>query len=289
MMKLKVYIKDRFFWKNFAVAIAALSAAATLLTAPFDLDCIKSFWLYGVIGAVVVLAGSAWYAYWQTCSKPKVSFDLSSELNLNIYEGDLFEQKGIICIPVNEYFDTHVGDGVIDKGSVHGIFINKFFKGRVAELEERIKAKLPSNASEYEVHKRRLSNCPDKRYKLGTCIDLREGENTYVLFALTHFDDKDIASVSRAEYTEVVWKLMNHLSSMAEATPVFMPLFGTRLSRMRRTPQRILLHLVNTVDFDDTCVLPGGLNIVIKSLKDLNVNLTTLEYIVKNGITKNEQ
>lgn len=289
MMKIKDIIIDRFFWKNYTVAIAALSAAATLLTALFNLDCVKSFWLYGVIGAIVVLACSAWYAYWQTCSKPKVSFDLSSELNLNIYEGDLFEQKGIICIPVNEYFDTHVGDGVIDEWSIHGIFINKFFKGRVEELGDRIKAKLQSNASEYEVYKRRLSNCPDKRYKLGTCIDLREGENTYVLFALTHFNDNDEAGVGRAEYTEVVWKLMKYISSMAEATPVFMPLFGTRLARMRRTPQRILLHLVDTIDFDDTCVLPGGLNIVIKSLKDMNVNLTTLEYIVKNGIKKNEQ
>ena len=288
-MKIKDIIIDRFFWKNYTVAIAALSAAATLLTALFNLDCVKSFWLYGVIGAIVVLACSAWYAYWQTCSKPKVSFDLSSELNLNIYEGDLFEQKGIICIPVNEYFDTHVGDGVIDEWSIHGIFINKFFKGRVEELGDRIKAKLQSNASEYEVYKRRLSNCPDKRYKLGTCIDLREGENTYVLFALTHFNDNDEAGVGRAEYTEVVWKLMKYISSMAEATPVFMPLFGTRLARMRRTPQRILLHLVDTIDFDDTCVLPGGLNIVIKSLKDMNVNLTTLEYIVKNGIKKNEQ
>lgn len=288
-MKYKDIIKDRFFWKNYAVAIAALSAAATLLTALFDFDCIKNFWLYGVIGASVVLAGSAWYAFWQTCSKPKVSFDLSSELNLNIFEGDLFEQKGIICIPVNEYFDTHVGDGVIDEGSVHGIFINKFFKGRIVELEERVRAKLPTDTNSYKVHQRRLSDCPDKRYELGTCIDLREGENTYVLFALTHFDDKDIASVGRAEYTEVVWKLMRHLNNIAEAKPVYMPLFGTRLARMRRTPQRILLHLVDTIDFDDTCVLPGGLNIVIKSLKDMNVNLTTLEYIVKNGITKTEQ
>ena len=116
-MKLKDIIKDRFFWKNFAVAIAALSAAATLLTALFDLDFVKNFWLYGVIGSIIVLAGSALYAYWQTCSKPNVSFDLSSELNLNIFEGDLFEQKGIICIPVNEYFDTHVGDGVINADS----------------------------------------------------------------------------------------------------------------------------------------------------------------------------
>ena len=286
-MRLKEIITGRYFWRNFAVAIAALSAAATLVTVLFDLDCIRNCWLYGVIGAVLVLLGSAAYAYWQIRSKEEIVLELSSELKLTIKEGDLFKQKGVICIPVNEYFDTHVGDGVIDEGSLHGIFINRFFKDRIPELEDKVRKKLITSV--YDVHKRRLAGCPDKRYKLGTCIDIREGENTYVLFALTHFDDNDKASVGRAEFTEVIETLMHHLNSTVEGQPVFMPLFGTRLTRMRRTPQRILLHIVDTIDFNDSCTITGGLSIVIKSLEDVNVNLTTLEYIVKNGISKNEQ
>lgn len=278
---------SRLYWKHFSVAIAALSAAATLVTVLFKLEYIKQNWIFGAIGSVIVLGISIWYACWQTWSKKTVVLDLSSELKLTISEGDLFEQKGVICIPVNEYFDTHVGDGVIDEDSVHGIFINRFFKDRIPELEEKIRTRLP--ASNFEVHKRRLADCPQKKYELGTCVDFREGENTYVLFALTHFDDNDKANVGRAEYSKVVGKLMCHLNNMVEGRPVYMPLFGTKLSRMRRTPQRILLHLVDTIDFDDVCTIAGGMNIVIKSLKDVNVNLTTLEYIVKNGITKNEQ
>ena len=106
---------------------------------------------------------------------------------------------------------------------------------------------------------------------------------------MTHFDDNDKANVSRAEYAVVVDKLMQHVSNLAEGKPVFMPLFGTGLSRMRRTSQRILFHLVDTLDFNDACTIPGGVNIIIKSLKDVNVNLTSLEYVVKHGITENEQ
>ena len=212
---------------------------------------------------------------------------MSSELKLTIKEGDLFQQKGIICIPFNEYFDTHVGDGVVGENTLHGIFINKFFKDRIPELESKVSSKLPKSG--YQIHQRRLSSSPDKQYELGTCIDIREGENTYVLFALTHFDDNDKANISRAEYAMVVGKLTKHLGDIAEGKQVYMPLFGTGLSRMRRTPQRILLHLVDTLDFNDTFTIPGGLNIVIKSLKDINVNLTSLEYIVKHGITENEQ
>lgn len=277
----------RDFVKHFAAAIAALSAAATLLTALFKFDCLKENWFYGVVGAVVVIAVSIMYAWWQTKSKKSITLDLASELKLNISEGDLFEKKGVICIPVNEYFDTHVGDGVVDGESIHGQFINKYFKDRIEDLEAKLRSKLPHNDN--ADHERRIQGCPTKRYPLGTCVDIREGENTYVLFALTNFDDNDKANVGRLDYTVVVCKLMEHLNTMVEGRPVYMPLFGTRLSRMRRTAQRILLHLVDSLDFNDSCTIPGGVNIVIKSLDKLNVNLTTLEYVVKHGISNTDQ
>ena len=80
--------------------------------------------------------------------------------------------------------------------------------------------------------------------------------------------------------------LMEHLSEIAAAKPVYMPLFGAKYSRMRRTSQRILLQLVNTIDFNDTCTIPGGVHIMIDSLDKLNVNLTLLEHVITNGISK---
>lgn len=272
----------RLFLKYLVAAIAALSAAATLATALFNLQCITSYWVYGAIGVVVVLVLSIWYACWQIKSKKEIVLNLSSDMKLTISEGDLFTKKGVICIPFNEYFDTHVGDGVIRADSVHGIFINTVFKDRVQELETRIREQLPVRGG--KKHARRIEGCPTKRYELGTCADIQEGDNIYVLVALTHFDDNDTASVSRAEYTEVINKLLKHLKEIAEDRPVYMPLMGSGLSRMGRTSQRILLHLVDTMDFNDTCVIPGGVHVLIKSLKKQEVNLSTLEYNIKNGI-----
>ena len=277
---------NRLYLKHFATAIAALSAAATLLTVLFDLDCVKVCWVYGTIGSILVVGGSLLYAWWQTRSKKKIELSLSSELKLSIKEGDLFKQKGIVCIPVNEYFDTHVGDGVVGKDTLHGKFICNYYGDRIQELVDKINDQLANKP--YTVHNRRIPACPNRQYQLGTCVDIRDGENLYVLFALTHFDDNDIANMSRVEYVEVVRKLMDHLSLIAEGKPVYMPLFGTGLARLKRTPQRILYHLVDTIDFDDVSAIPGGLNIVIWSLDDINVNLTLMEYIVKNGITKTE-
>ena len=277
----------RVFGKNFATAIAALSATATLATALFNLEGIKQCWIYGAIGAIIVLAGSAIYALWQIRSKKEIELNLSSELKLTVKEGDLFKQKGVICIPFNEYFDTHVGDGVVGKDTLHGILINKYFEDRVGELDKRIREALPKDG--FEECKRRVETCPTRKYPLGTCISLREGENTYVLFALTHFDSNDIANVSRSEFTDVIGKLTKYLNDTVEDKPVFMPLFGTGLSRVNRTAQRILIHIVDTLDFNDTVTIKGGVNIIIKSLRKVNVNLNTVEYIVKQGIVEKEQ
>lgn len=274
----------KLFWKHFAAAIAALSATATLSTALFDLDTIKECWLYGVIGGLTVLAGSMAYAVWQIRSAKNISLSLSSEQKVKISEGDLFQKEGVICIPVNEFFDTHVGDGVVDKDTLHGMFINKYFSDRIPELENKIKEKLAGlKAKEC---KRRLDFCPTKQYPLGTCVDIRDGENLYVLFALSHFNEKDTAFLSRTEYTEVIQSLMDHLSSIVENRMVFMPLFGTGLSRLHRTPQRVLLHLIDTLDFYEKWCVPGGVNIVIKSLDSNSINLNTINHLVQEGITK---
>lgn len=277
---------EKQFWKHFAAAIAALSASATLLTVLFNFDCLKSNFLYGLLGAVIVMGGSIGYAFWQIKSKKSISVTLSSELKLTISEGNLFEKKGVICIPVNEYFDTHVGDGVIAEKSVHGQFINRLFKDRINEITDKIDKGLPKGLG--NEHKRRISGCPQMKYPLGTCVDIRDGENLYVLFALCHFDDNDKAYVKRVEYSSVVNQLMDHLTKIAEDKAVYMPLFGAGLARLRRTPQRILLNLVDTLDFNDSSVIPGGIHIVIKSLSNVDVNLTSLEHIVKKGITEAE-
>ena len=276
---------NRLFLKHFIAAIGTSAALATLISVSFDIDRVKGCIYCGLLIIILIVFASYLYACWQTKSKSDITLDLSAELKLTISEGDLFEQKGVICVPVNEYFDTHVGDGVVNEESTHGIFINKYFKDRIPELSERI-TKLLIDINPIDEQTRRLEGCPAKRYPLGTCIHFREGENTYVLFALTHFDKNDSANVSRAEYTEVTRKLMQYLNPIVEGKPVYMPLYGTKFSRMRRTSQRILLHMVGSLDFDDTATIPGGVHVIIKSLDKLNVNLTTLEHVVKTGITK---
>ena len=278
---------SQLYFKHFIAALAAFSAIGTLVTVFFKFEWIKDRLYWGFLGLAIVIVFSLLYGWFQIRSKKKIVLKLSPKLKLTISEGDLFKQKGVICIPFNEYFDTHVGDGVVGENTLHGLFINQYFKDRIPELNGKISSGL-NKIRFIDEHTRRINGCPTKRYPLGTCIDIRDGENIYVLFALTHFDDNDKAFVSRLEYTRVVNDLMKHLTATVEDRPVYMPVLGSGLSRLGRTPQRILYHLVGTLDFDDTCTITGGLNILIKSLKKENINLTSLEYTINNGIKKDE-
>lgn len=260
-------------------ALAASSSIATLVAFAFE---IKFAVCCGIILMVMIGLVCYIYAEYQTRQKKSVTIDVEQQLKLTISQGDLFAQEGIILIPVNEYFDVHVGDGVIDAGSIHGIFIRKYFNGREQELNGLIQDYLSKHCTAKKVDevKGRESYCNSGKYQLGTCVDIEIGGKIFVLFALTHFNENNKASVGRYELHQVILEFMKHVSDMCESRPVSMPLFGTGMSRIQRNPQRILHFIVDCIDFEcSDKEIPGGLNIKILSLEDTKVNLNDIANI----------
>lgn len=260
-------------------ALAASSSIATLMAFAFD---IKFAVCCGIILMVIIVLVCYIYAEYQTRQKTSVTIDVEQQLKLTISQGDLFAQNGIILIPVNEYFDVHVGDGVIDAGSIHGIFIRKYFNGREQELNDFIQDYLVKYCIDRKVDevKGRESYCNSGKYQLGTCVDIVKDGKIFVLFALTHFNENNKASVGRYELHQVIQEFMKHVSDMCESRPVSMPLFGTGMSRIQRNPQRILHFIVDCIDFEcSDKEIPGGLNIKILSLEDTKVNLNDIANI----------
>lgn len=66
--------------------------------------------------------------------------------------------------------------------------------------------------------------------------------------------------------------------------PIYMPLIDTGLSRLGRSPQRILNFLVDAIDFKySELTFPHGFNIEIYDIN--TVNLNDLETYVENGLS----
>ena len=72
--------------------------------------------------------------------------------------------------------------------------------------------------------------------------------------------------------TVILDNLITHISYICEDKTVYIPLFGTGLSRLMRTKNRILQFMVDLIDFlkDDTAIV-GGMHIVINDLSGLDL------------------
>lgn len=275
-------LENRAFTEQLIWTVAAVSSVVTLLGFLFQREFEglllgpgkKGIIFFGIL--IICVLCSCFI----TSRKSSVSFKFNNQFILTVEKGNIFTKKGIIVIPVNEYFDTHVGDGIISPNSVHGKWINAFFRDRVTELDAIITRALSSKQPRGSVQR---APAKSRKYDLGTCINLQEGENTYVLVALTQFDGDNHAFLDRKDYAIVIDKLMSHLQTMHIEGPIYMPLMGTGLSRLGRSPQRILHFLIDAIDFKySDYTFPNGMFIEIYNINQVNLN--QLEYHVENEL-----
>lgn len=263
------------FWSHFNTALAAWASVITLFVT-FLPQPTRIPWCTALCILALICIVCCFYATHQTARKKRISLSISSNLRINISEGDILQCKGIVVIPVNEYFDTKVDDVIIDKKTIHGQFVQRFFKNKEDVLYEKIERALQKTKSSSDSCRKHFG-ARTKKYELGTCADVVVGNTRYVLFALTHFDKDDKAYLERSEFAEAIKRLMTHLSKVAGNHPVYMPLFGTGLSRLNRSHQRVLLHIIDTIDFSCPEAINAGLNIVIHPNAMKNINLNQVE------------
>lgn len=81
--------------------------------------CIGAFsWLSGhgivtwiIVGGSIVFAGIL-YSYFQIRPSKSIQLLINNSFPLQIENGDLFAKKGVVIIPVNDYFDTIVDNRI---------------------------------------------------------------------------------------------------------------------------------------------------------------------------------
>lgn len=276
-MLLDVCMNKKFFY-YFNIALAAMASATTLFcaVAPDNWLGTKTWCLtFGILASIAVIC--VYFAWSQTNLKESISIKISPNLRVNVFKGDLFKQKSIVVIPVNEYFDTHVDDVIIAHRTIHGKFIDEHFRNKEDELYQLIDSQIHQTQGATPNQHRPHAGGRNIKYPLGTCADVVVGDIIYVLFALTHFDDEDKAYLPKEEFGNAIIKLMNHLATISNNRPVYMPLFGTGLSRLNETHQRVLLFIIDTISFSCPVAINAGLNVVVYPTDMVKVNLNKVE------------
>ena len=236
---------------------------------------------------VVILLVCLCYAIYGLLYPPKkIALDINKRTRFIIKQGNLMESDGVRVIPVNEYFDTHLGDGIIQKKSLHGQFLS-LYEGRISELRKEIDKQLERIEALSKNRDRTLvPNLPNKRYPLGTCIRIKDGEQLYILVAVTRFNTYEHVDVSTEEFPEVIRKMFNGIEQLHDGNSVCLPLVGSGISGYELSNMQILNTNVQAAYNANRLCLTNGLYLYIYSDEQMtSINLNIIKYLYNRWIT----
>lgn len=200
-------------------------------------------------------------------------YEFKNGKGLYIKFGDIFD-KNILCdsnakgnvnkiISINRYFDVIVDDNLIASTSLHGQFLSKVYN--------------ETSISQEKLNKYFLEQLEDKTYKpayktignmncydIGTTVKFDQFENeSYILFALTVFNEELVAEISMKDYVAAIYSITEICSQQSEGYPVILPLIGGGLSRIGKSEQEILEYIVKTFKISNETMC-NDIYIVIK-------------------------
>ena len=272
-------MKRKIFIENFFIYIGITSALFTIIGLIWVSD-ISSFFdkneNYKIYFIIIVGALNLFFAGFSIRRKNKLSLNITKKIHVNIYYNDLFQSKGIIVIPVNDYFDTIVDDKIISSNTIHGKFINKFFKDNEKELKREINKSL-SNIQVIETNLNRKQG-NKKRYPLGTVAIVKQEDKTFFLLALTRFNNNHRAEITKSEYQRIIIDLFDFAEQHSQGFKINLPLIGNGHSGVELSEQKILEFILFSITLNDKLTLVNGVDIILyKDVKN-KIDLNKINY-----------
>lgn len=245
-------------------------------------DFLSTIWMF--IAIVVISLGYACLSIFK--KRKTLTIEINTRTQMTIEKGDIMKVDGVKVIPVNEYFDTHLGNGIIKETSLHGQFLSRY-KDRIPELRKNIDEQLsrfdplPSNRNRDMV-----DGLPQKRYPLGTCIRVAIDGQYYLLIAITRFNSNEHVETSAEEYPEVIRKMFNGIEQLNNGNAVYMPLVGSGISGYELTNMQMLNSIVQAAHNANKLSITNGLYLYLYDDKQIaSINLNIIKYLYDRWIT----
>ena len=177
--------------------------------------------------------------FWRAWPTKQIEFPIpASDSSFEIRFGNVFEGKGVIVIPVNEYFDGELGDHV-SENSLHGRFIRDVLGGQSKTFFDLTSEALASVVPEETGVVRSSGKCD--RYVIGTVARVDVNDQRYLLVALSHTDQLSLKAYATVHdlWTCLAgaWKGIREYSN---GQPVRIPLIGSGLSGTGLPPGKLI-------------------------------------------------
>ena len=263
------------FWLFFSVISGILSFILLFNIIPDEYkDCLRYFG-YLTFGVLALIYLIIWY---RANNIKNINIDIDGS-NVNIKCGDLFLENGLKTIPFNEYFDTLVDDKIISNKSLNGIFINRFFKNKVNELDNFI-AENSDNSDIINNQYPRLQGGKNVKFKLSTIFVYDD----FIITAFTKFDEHNRATLTMPEYIEFLINFWDRVNRIYAQKNVSVPIFGSGITRIKEhkniSDENLLKIMLWTFKLSEMKFKhPAKLSIVIHKDKIGQINLFTLKSI----------
>lgn len=207
-----------------------------------------------------------------------------NQTNVNIKYTDIFSHKfdgdTYKVIGVNDYFDTHLGDGVIDINTLHGKYL-KTYDESCKDLDERILADKRLNETAFTESTPGRGYNKTKKYKLGSIF--LDKKTNFILVALSRFDENNNAKLTTKELVDCYLRMWKEIAIVKESKSIALPLLGNSPNIQMDTAlsaQEILETLLFTFKLSNVQIkLPSTLTIVIKKQLKKEINLQRIKEI----------
>jgi hypothetical protein len=277
--KMKVSFLDKNvrnkFWIYFSIISGIISFILLFNIVPDDYkDCLNYFG-YIAFGSLLLIYLAIWY---RANKLTDINFDIDGS-NVNIKCGDLFLENGLKTIPFNEYFDTEVDDKIISNKSLNGIYINRFFKNNVNELDSFIN----NNSDQSDIVDNQCSRPQGGKtvkFKLSTIIV----KDDFIITAFSKFDEHNRATLTMPEYIEFLINFWDRVNRIYAQKNVSVPIFGSGITRIKEhkniSDEDLLKIMLWTFRLSEMKFkYPAKLSIIIHKDKIGQINLFALKSI----------
>lgn len=232
--------------KNCLAGLGAVWAVynTTKMSFPETADFLNGVYAPAAIASVIIACLLFFYSI-RTLKRCKI-INLANNNDLYVSFGDLQEkfneQHGInFIIPVNDYFDTELGN-LISSRSVHGAFLGWCFKNhKPAALTRLLNTELKDFDTTKEPSKRLGSKL---RYEKPARVCVNLSGNHFYLIPVGKMEPRTLAtSLNWTSYPETVYQICEFIRAQGNGRKTYIPLIGDRMSRSG-LPSIALLQLL---------------------------------------------
>lgn len=284
-MKCCRFIKNNFllFISEFAKCLGVLSAIVTILSVRANDEKWSCLLHYAPYICLVIAIGWGIYKIFPRKSI-SITFHKNEDRIIKVKEGDIWSvTKGIVVVPVNNYFDTQDDDIIIAKSSLHGQFIEEYKKKYPnKDLDKEIKASIRHDgivaSSDYPNRKNLNDNQHEKCYPLGTIVRLKEGNVQYYLVVATEFNENNHVIPESEKFSMMLLTMIKNLNEWNSGVPVYLPIIGAGQSGLPLSKQETLTEILSCFNLAEKYVALGGTTILVYKGDMKEISLNKIKY-----------